>query len=238
MLSVSPNPLILDGGGTQVLGIQIDDAPAFEGFTLELGYDAERLAVTALEAGALIAAPGASLTLESGSEPGLLRIGYARSEAPDGAPGSESDGERAGWPQDGGPLVMITLAPLAVSEGPIAITIGPSELRLTDGTTVELPASRAEVLVQSAPDPESLAAFEAQAEGLIASAQSGGPGLGRTLRAAFSDLGHRLGILEPGPRVVWLGLLGLALIVVALGWSYGRRPLASDAASARADDRA
>ena len=238
-LSVSPNPLILDGGRTQVLGIQIYDAPAFTGFTLELSYDAERLAVTALEAGALISEPGARLSLLAGAEPGRLRVGYARPESPESADpeGTGSAAGASGWPQDSGPLVMITLAPLDASEEPVSITVGPSELVLPDGETVELPSARAEVLAQAAPDPETLAAYRAQADGLLASAEVGGLGLGNTVRAAFGDLGRRLGALDPGPRTAWLGLLGLALLVVALGWSYGRRPTGSDALSAPANDR-
>ena len=259
---LAPAALELSGGPASV-SVLVDGAPSLSRVALDVSWDAELFALTAVT-------PGDGLVLEGQDEPaksesGILHYDYdldagrlRLAATLDQGGGDEQDDASAAPPEappvagggldEGGlELSLVTLDFAALAEGETSLQILPEESELLDaeGAPIEVAAFEEGGLRASLPpDPatvdEALAAAEqvgALGGGLSGGGLSGGglSVIGEAARRVGGDVAALLAgeESEGGPKMLWLGALLGGLLLAWAGWAIGREPEGKDPAEGR-----
>lgn len=205
-------------GEPKPVAILVQDIGALRGFDVELTYDAERVAVTAVGVGSLVSAvrPDAQLTVIAASS-GRLTVGLELPEAP--APTAADGGGAAPaalFPQGSGELLTLTLAPLKQTDSPVELTVVSLRLRgAGDAQDQDLACPPTQVTVAQDPTAAQREAYLEQARALAPAGLLGGLLSGAWL-PGFSA--------RPSPELAWLGLVLAGMAVVGVAWLLGKRP--------------
>jgi len=239
--------LIQIGGEAVTVEVRVGHAPPARGFEFELAFDDGVVAVTAVEAGTFL---GTTPILLRGAAPDHVTISgdIAASSSGSGMEGGEAakDGANEGAPAVGGEagagsapadevlpegtgvLALVTLAPLARTDGSVPVTFGRASLRGPDGEVIDADGMEAQLTIVETPGDAQLAETRAQADALAEQvvARSALGEFTDVFGRAWGDVTRRVSGAGAwiGPQVVWLALLAAALGVVGLGWYLGRRP--------------
>jgi hypothetical protein len=204
--SIVPERLeLLETAG--VVEVRVTNAPASSGYQFELGWDPAVVAVTAVAPGDFLARGGETLFTPRFTGPGSMVVGEVLPDAP----------AADALPSGDGALAYVTLAPLAADTA--------SALGLTDANLVGLGGEgipigvtvAGEAAVVGAPPAAQATAAVAQATALATELGSASP----RLPVEIADLGE-MELPEASSTAIWLGLLGLALAIVGIGWFVGR----------------
>lgn len=207
-------------GEPKPVAILVQDIGALRGFEVELTYDAERVAVTAVGVGSLVSAvrPDAQMTVIAASS-GRLTVGLDLPEAPvptaaDG--GGAAAAPPALFPQGSGELLTLTLAPLKQTDSPVELKVVALRLRgAGDAQDQDLACPPTQVTVAQDPTAAQRAAYLEQARALAPAGVLGGLLSGSWL-PGFSA--------RPSPELAWLGLVLAGMAVVGVAWLLGKRP--------------
>ncbi len=220
-LAIDPPTLALDGGG-RALTVRASSAlPPSASLLLDVRFDGDRFALTAIEPDPMLAAGGARQTVRHRLEPGRLRLALAyTATAPAQLP--------SGLPT----LARLTFAPLAAGSG--QVTLGGAAAAIgADGTRHDLVLDAPATLVaDDAPGAELAAQIRAQASALaeqsVAAGELGGGGGASDLAGRIVDrLGRALSGVGSGdraPLLAWIGALLAAAVVIGVGYAVGRAP--------------
>lgn len=224
-LTIDPPTLALDGGGRALTLRATGALPPTARLLLDVRFDGDRFALTAIEPDPMLAAGGAQQTVKHRVEPGRLRLSLAYTA-------TDASLLPSGLPS----LARLTFAPLAAGSG--AVTLGGASVAVgADGTRHDLVLDApATLLAEDAPSDDILTQVRAQAESLreqsVAASELGGGGgpaeLAGRIVDRLSAAAGGLGGGDRAPLLAWLGALAAAALVVALGYAVGRTPDAPD----------
>jgi len=210
VFAVAPGVLELrDTAG--VVEIRVTGAPPFAGYQVEVGWDPDLVAVTSVAPGDLLSRAGETVFTPRFVGVGRLALGEVL-PAPSPA---------AALPSGEGALAFVTFAPLGATAA-AAVTL--TDANLVGPAGEGMPAARTvagQITVAAVPPEPQIQAAAAQATALAT--QLGHAGSGRAARWP-AELPAVEDLPRPGGNAIWLGLLALALLVVALGWYVGREP--------------
>ncbi|MFN8424615.1 MAG: hypothetical protein U0837_18610, partial [Dehalococcoidia bacterium] len=196
---------------------------------LDLRFNADHFAVTALTPDPALTASGAQLEFKHRIEPGRLRLSVSLSAA-----------EPSLLPSGSAPIAQITFAAITAGSGELTLEPATSSIVAGDGSIVAVELDAPAMLQANDGAAGPLATQVAAArDALIAQSapasemSAGGGGVARMVRDILATLRGALGgVLVPGglggddaPFLAWLAVVVSALCVTGLGYMIGRTPV-------------
>jgi|GEM_PF-6000323 len=224
-VTLSPTMLMLaaEGGRAVSIALQSPDAPV-QRVTLDLHFDADRVAVTAITMDPLLSMSGAQADFKHRLEPGRLRLSLELTAAD---PSQLSTGSPN--------IATVTFAALTAGSAELTLNAGASSVTTADGVAHDVVLDApVNVIVNDGPLEATAAGVTAQSDSLVAASApaseiGGGSGgdVGGMARDVVNRLTAALGGLGGGdrtPLLAWLAVVAGAAVVTTLGYFLGRAP--------------
>lgn len=225
MLSPTMLMLAAEGGRAVSVALQSPDAPV-QRVALDLHFDADRVAVTAITVDPLLTMSGAQADFKHRLEPGRLRLSLVLTAA-------DPSQLSTGTPN----IATVTFAALTAGSAELTLNAGASSVTTADGVehdvVLDAPVN---VIVNDGPPEATADGVTAQSDSLVAASapasEMGGGGTGGGAVAGMArDVVNRLtaalGGLGGGDStslLAWLAVVAGAAVVTGLGYLLGRAP--------------
>jgi hypothetical protein len=204
IVTIVPQSVVLSDAPTTV-DVRISDGPPLRGFQLEATYDPAVMVVTGATVDHLLTQNG----------------GHVDPEGPTFTPNSVTVGAvitdtQVAPPPGDGVLAQLTIAPVKAGQGELRIanvkliTAAPGGGGVEGNTT----NAQSQVIVPTDPPPP----VQTQTAASLAEFRSAAPGAGSGAQRIAS------GLPLDTTQLLWLALLGVAVLAVLIGWLVGRRP--------------
>ncbi|MCC7019579.1 MAG: hypothetical protein IT332_07485 [Ardenticatenales bacterium] len=226
-VALSPTMLMLaaEGGRAVSVALQSPDAPV-QRVTLDLHFDADRVAVTAITMDPLLSMSGAQADFKHRLEPGRLRLSLVLTAAD---PSQLSTGSPN--------IATVTFAALTAGSAELTLNAGASSVTTADGVAHDVVLDApVNVIVNDGPLEATAAGVIAQSDRLVAASApaseiGGGSGSGGDVGGMARDVVNRLtaalgglGGSDRTPLFAWLAVVAGAAVVTTLGYFLGRAP--------------